>query len=339
MMNFSIFQKGNRYGIIDNSGMEILPPEYIQIEYANEEGLYIVHQLVDNSFYWTQCINMQHYVVGLYNANTHNWILPCENYSIWHFDTKYHLACVIKRHNGKSSGFINPEGLFVIPPIYDMPYWEQFDTYGLMPLKLNDRWGVLDYRNNVQLEFKYDYIEPFTEGSPFTRIELNGKTGYIDNSVKIIISPQYEEGISFINSGGFWRTIVKYDSKYYIIDENHKILSLGYKCIRILIGEHYYAEAFCYSLIKGWYWEKISLISGNSIERGWDKQSKDILAKAVIYGTTAAASAAVSALANICGAQIPYPLKQKYSNEARDRMWRQYMKTGDILDALGEIVR
>lgn len=40
MMNFSIFQKGNRYGIIDKSGMEILPAEYIQIEYANEDERY-----------------------------------------------------------------------------------------------------------------------------------------------------------------------------------------------------------------------------------------------------------------------------------------------------------
>lgn len=39
-MDFSIPQKGNRYGIIDNSGMEILPVEYIRIEYSNEDERY-----------------------------------------------------------------------------------------------------------------------------------------------------------------------------------------------------------------------------------------------------------------------------------------------------------
>ena len=221
-----------------------------------------------------------------------------------------------------------------------MPYWENFDAYGHMPLEYNGKWGLVDFQGNILMNFEYDSIDPFYYGCDLARIKKNGKIGYINTECEIIVSPRYEEGIDYFCAGGYWRTIVKEGSQYFVINERGKHISIGYKHIRIKIGESYYAEALCFSLFGGgWHWERLSTITGEIVSgTGIDRKTKDLMVKAAIFGTAACASAAVSALAVAFGTSIPSGLKYKISSEAKQRAWATYQRTDSVSDALSALI-
>lgn len=337
--NFDIRKSGEKYGLVDRRGNTILPTTYFGISWAQYGSLYIVKKAVDDSYHWTQSINSQHYTVGLYDAQGKKWVLDCDYYSIWAFDPVFHLACVVKRHDWHSSGFINAKGDFIIPLKYNMPYWEHFDAYGHMPLVYNEKWGVVDFQGNILMDFEYDEISPFYSDCSFAKIKKNGKIGYVNTECKIIVSPKYEEGIDYFCAGGYWRTVVKESSQYFVIDERGNHISIGYKSIRVKIGESYYAEALCFSLFGGgWHWERLSTITGNIVSgTGMDRETKDLIVKAAIFGTAAAASVAVSVLAAHFGVSIPPGVKYKYSSEAKQRAWEAYQRTDSVIDALSNL--
>lgn len=338
---YSIDQKEGKYGIIDKNGCVILPHVYFGIQWANYKNLFIVKKAVDDSFYWAQSLNCQHYTVGLFNAETKHWILDCDYYSIWTFDPKYDVACVVKRHDGHSSGFINEDGVFIIPPQYDMPFWDHFDIFGNMPLVYNGKWGILDGYNNIRMPFKYDSIERFYDNDTiFAKFQESGKFGFIDKHCNIVIPAQYKSSTNFFNAAGYWRAIVEEGNSFFIVDEKGKHISIGYRGLRIHIDEIYYAEALCFSLFKGggWHWERISTIHGDIIGgTGLDRKSKDLMVKAVIYGSTAVAGAAASALAKAIGGSIPGPIKRDASARARDRAWSRYKETDSVYEALSAL--
>ena len=338
--NFDIRKSGEKYGLVDRRGNTILPTTYFGISWAQYNSLYIVKKAVGNSYSWTQSINLQHFTVGLYDAQQKKWIQECINYSIWPFDPVYHLACVVKRHDRHSSGFINAKGDFIIPLKYNMPYWEHFDAYGHMPLVYNEKWGLVDFQGNTLIDFEYDEINPIYGNCCFAKIKKNDKIGYVNTECKIIVSPRYEEGIDYFCAGGYWRTIVKEGGQYFVIDERGKHVSIGYKDIRIRIGESYYAEALCFSLFGGgWHWVRLSTITGNIVSgTGMDRTTKDLIVKAAIFGTATAASAAVSALEKAGGVSLPPPVKYKYSSEAKQRAWETYQRTDSVIDALSALL-
>lgn len=261
MAEYKIIGEENKFGISDSLGNIILDPIYFYIEWAGWENLYIVRQAVDDSFQWAMSLNRQHYLEGLFNAESHSWLLGCDYYCIWHFDPIQKRACVVERHNGHSSGFINEHGEFIIPPIYDMPIVERFDNYGRIPLLLGDKWGMLDANNNTKLPFEFDSIG-YDYNVEYLKIKKNGKFGFANLNGEIQISPRYDSAIDFFFVEGHWRSIVEAGGQYYIINENGSRISSSYKSIRIRIGEKYHAEALCWSFLEGWKWASLSTITG-----------------------------------------------------------------------------
>lgn len=96
---------------------------------------------------------------------------------------------------------------------------------GLAPVKKNGRWGYIDLKGKVVIDFLFDDAWCFSEG--LASVKLNGKYGYINNKGKVVIDCTYEcsydfhKGVAvvkdddnkfgFINSNGAWVIKPQYD--------------------------------------------------------------------------------------------------------------------------------
>jgi hypothetical protein len=109
-------------------------------------------------------------------------------------------------------GLIDETGKEVIPLKYDDII---FFSEGLVWVQLNDKWGLIDRTGKEVISLKYDniYIEDFPEG--LAAVKLDGKWGFIDETGKEIIPVKYDYIGDF--SEGF--ATVKLDGKWGFIDE------------------------------------------------------------------------------------------------------------------------
>lgn len=65
-----------------------------------------------------------------------------------------------------------------------------------------------------------------------------------------------------------------------------------------------------------------------------DKDTKDKLAKAAIFGTGTIATTAINILVPALGGRVEPKLIATLGREARERAWNEYQRTGDIMKAL-----
>jgi len=111
----------------------------------------------------------------------------------------------------KHWGAIDTNGKWIIPPRYKTLLQLR---NGHIPFRLDsDLWGVMNAEEKVIIEPKYTSISP----GRVWRIELDGKIGYMDESLAVLVPPKYEKvtgsgvypdqyraGIAFVyNSGKF----------------------------------------------------------------------------------------------------------------------------------------
>ncbi len=78
-------------------------------------------------------------------------------------------------------------------------YEEHKYNSNYIPVKLNNKFGFVDLRNEFKLVIQplYDEVHPFKDG--FAAIKLNEKWGYIDLQGKIVIETQYDYVFDFFN--------------------------------------------------------------------------------------------------------------------------------------------
>lgn len=97
---------------------------------------------------------------------------------------------------------------------------------GLAPVKNNGRWGYIDLKGAVVIDFLFDDAWCFSEG--LAAVKLNEKYGYINNEGKVVIDCTYEssydfhKGVAvvqdeenkfgFINRNGEWVIKPEYDA-------------------------------------------------------------------------------------------------------------------------------
>lgn len=65
-----------------------------------------------------------------------------------------------------------------------------------------------------------------------------------------------------------------------------------------------------------------------------DKDTKDKLAKAAIFGTGAVATAAINILVPAFGGYVDRKYIAKMGIKAREQAWNEYQRSGDIIKAL-----
>lgn len=339
--------QNEKYGLYDDvSHQQILVCEYFEIVDLQYNDLFVVKKAV-SPYYGGQSINGSYSRAGLFNARTLQFLIPCENHSIWHYDKNVGLACVVKENDGHSSGYINSNGETIIPFIYDMPWHDNFDTNKAITLCINGEYGVVDTLNRVKLPFQYENIDAGRfelPEQPLSRICKNGLWGFVDRNYNIAISCQYRNVGSYFPIGTYWRSIVTDNNgKQHLINEKgNDVIPSKYSSFGIPIGREYVAECSYWSLFGGWQKEYVSTIDGHimgSNSSEMDQFTKDLLAKAIIYGSVAAAKGALKIVAAACGTPLPPDgVSSYYSKQIRDKAWRVYKESGSILEALSAMM-
>jgi hypothetical protein len=97
---------------------------------------------------------------------------------------------------------------------------------GLAPVKKNGKWGYIDLKGEVVIDFLYDDAWCFSEG--LAAVKLNEKYGYINNKGKVVIDCTYRSSFDFhkgvavvqdvdnkfgfINRNGTWIIKPEYDA-------------------------------------------------------------------------------------------------------------------------------
>jgi WG repeat protein len=140
-------------------------------------------------------------------------------------------------------GFIDPQGDIVIEPRFNSV---GLFIEGLAPVQLSNKWGFLDRSGKMVIEPRFDDANSFSYGfarvrlgqdwayidmngreppvrfvgnpnfsDDLTAVEVNGKIGYVDRSLKHVIQPgfeeagQFNEGLAPVRLGNQWGYINK----------------------------------------------------------------------------------------------------------------------------------
>lgn len=96
---------------------------------------------------------------------------------------------------GDKWGYIDISGKIVIPLVYQYAY--PFEKDGFAIVKKDNKFGVIDKRNNIYIGLNYEDIY-YLDGNRFV-VKLNDKYGLVDINNKIIIPIKYEEYLGEIN--------------------------------------------------------------------------------------------------------------------------------------------
>lgn len=120
--------------------------------------------------------------------------------AIWNIENGY---ATVKR-NGLC-GIINLSGVEIIPPVYESiaDHSKSLSQYGVVPVKKDEKWGLVDIHNQPLTEFKYRYIYDFSDG--LARYNIGNRSGYLDANGKEVVPPKYYDsmGSSLYFNNGF----------------------------------------------------------------------------------------------------------------------------------------
>ena len=229
----TVYDEGEKYGVIDTKGNEIIPCIYDGLEV---DGIYIKFEENDDD---VDCSEMSDEEFDKYIEETrrYGWIsrdgriiIPCiYSDGFYDGDTK---SFIVKR-NGKW-GIINEFHLTLVPFIYD--YISAFSE-GFAVVSKNGRFGYINECGDVCIELKYDEAKPFENNIAVVK---KGTTyGYINKIGNTVIDFNFAEADSF-----YWNhfTSVKKGEKYGLIDKYSKII-IPFSYERIITGKH---AAICF---------------------------------------------------------------------------------------------
>ncbi|MBN9297841.1 MAG: WG repeat-containing protein [Filimonas sp.] len=131
--------KGNKYGIIADSGRWILPAIYDKIEKCDSIS-YLVYQNGKADLYIDQ-----HFLFGFQFQDIKK--LKEDYYAV--------------KQNGKWGVYLKPDKKFVVPALYnEFDYCFGCDSLGnYVYARKGDNWGVVSFKNEELLPFKYEYTQ------------------------------------------------------------------------------------------------------------------------------------------------------------------------------------
>ncbi|MEO0968917.1 MAG: WG repeat-containing protein [Cyanobacteria bacterium J06639_18] len=220
--------KTGKYGFINSEGKIVIEPKYSEIEDFSD-GLALIKEKNENG----------KELYGYIDRNGQEVIKAQYKYA---FSFSEGLASVsgVKDNEPPRKIFINTRGetAFELPSDVDK-YNDSFKE-GLLPVRINNRWGYIDKTGKMVIEPKYDEAWSFSQGLARVGIKT-GKTeftgwiaepvveiiahGYIDKTGKFIIEPEYREayhfsseGLALVNKNGSWNDLQ-------VIDKNNKVIT------------------------------------------------------------------------------------------------------------------
>lgn len=193
-------RKKGKWAIIDKEGLVIIDklyPAFFGSAHDGENGYY---PRVNNSYYkdgkiWIQTKNYHNILVdtdgnvlldkGDYKSSNilHNG-KPLYEWTTFS-DGLYIYIDLFKN----KYGYMDASGKITIEPKYDLTYGFH---EGIAPVKLNDKWALIDKTGKQLTQPIFDNIsrDGFSEG--LCAAQLNGKWGFIDMSGTWVIDPIYE---------------------------------------------------------------------------------------------------------------------------------------------------
>jgi hypothetical protein len=119
---------------------------------------------------------------------------------------------------GDKFGYISPyTGDLIVPFEYTDT---RKPTAGLFWVKKNDKWGCIDKRGKVRINFLYDEATGFTSEDR-SAVAINGKFGHIDKKGRVRTPLKYDFA-SYYNHG---ISMVRLDDKYGYIDTTGKFIT------------------------------------------------------------------------------------------------------------------
>ncbi len=123
-------------------------------------------------------------------------------------------------------GFVDRKGNVVI----DYQYVDSKDfNEGLAPVKIKNKWGFIDIENKLVIKPIYENVHLFSDS--LAAIQLNGKWGFIDKKGNLIIEPKYtsvysfSEGLCAVNTHPFNSANGGWANE--VIDKNGKVIFTG----------------------------------------------------------------------------------------------------------------
>lgn len=126
---------------------------------------------------------------------------------------------VFAREPVSNLGLLNLEGEVVISAQY--AFRSKNISKGLWPVSKNNKFGVIDLKNQVVIPFEYRMIENFSDILDIAAAQKveNGKYGFIDRAGKLVIPFEYDN--AWISNKYI---IAKKNNKWGILDRDNKII-------------------------------------------------------------------------------------------------------------------
>lgn len=204
-IEYTRFQKGNYFGILNSKKDTIIPANFTWIE----------DKLLFNKGF-RGFLNEKNCIIGVDNKFIIDTSL---NYNISQINNRFCHAS-----NNSKMGVLNSEFKLTIPLIYD-----QIGFYfqnGIVKAKKDNSYGFIDTNNNIIIPFDYEYFEEDTFSEGLIPFRSNRKSGYINLKNQIIIPMMYSGGQNFHK--GLAR-VANESGKYgYINKENKLVIPFEY---------------------------------------------------------------------------------------------------------------
>ena len=104
----------------------------------------------------------------------------------------FHKGSAPVRVEGKW-GLIDTQGKWVLAPTFtDIG---MYSVEGLLPVKVDDKYGYINYLGTPITDFKYDEVKSFSDGLAAVRVD--DQWGYIHPDGKWYITPRFDDALSF----------------------------------------------------------------------------------------------------------------------------------------------
>lgn len=184
--NYIVVVKDGKYGLINRKGKEIVKPQYDDINYEDE----LTHTIGFNkNGKW-----------GLLNTKGKVLVKPIYDYELASSEELIN-TCI----DGKW-GFIDARSYeTVIEFKYDAADWFINNE---APVKLNDKWMMIDSSGKKLFDIDSDYVEVVsTAAGVFAVRDVNDRWGIIDEDGNTVVRPKYIEKLSFDKGTGLARAV------------------------------------------------------------------------------------------------------------------------------------
>lgn len=228
---------GSKWGYINDKGNFVLPPKYEMARDFQENGLAIIQLnnltgIIDNNGYFI--VKPKYETISPFSEGRATAIddkgfkvldesgkeITSKAYSFIGDYKEGRAVAANTNENGEYLyGYLNRRGNEVIPLSYESASDFQ-DGKALVKLK-EGSYALIDLTGKVLNSYSYPFVDDYGEGMLAYRKSNDGKWGYLDESGKILIEPQFMGTQPFVEE----KAIVNVENNHYgLIDRQGKFI-------------------------------------------------------------------------------------------------------------------